>query len=73
MKTTTIEQPGDVSIMATIPESLHSSVTQYIEDHPAWSQARVMQAALSLFLLQNGANQAEVNSLYLDSLFNYEA
>ena len=69
MKPTTTEQPGDVSIMATIPESLHMSVTQYIEDHPAWSQERVMQAALSLFLMQNGANQPHVNRHYLDSLF----
>ncbi|MDV3349936.1 DUF2811 domain-containing protein [Leptolyngbyaceae cyanobacterium CCMR0082] len=69
MKTLNTEQPGDVSIMATIPEALHTSVTQYIEAHPAWSQERVMQAALSLFLLQNGTNQAQVSEVYLDSLF----
>ncbi|NEZ63022.1 DUF2811 domain-containing protein [Leptolyngbyaceae cyanobacterium CCMR0082] len=54
-----------------IPESLYSSITEYIEAHKGWSQERVMQAALSLFLLQNGTNQPQVNNLYLDSLFNY--
>lgn len=63
----------EVSILATIPECLHTSVTQYIESHQGWSQERLMQAALSLFLLRNGVNQPHVNSLYLDSLFGGES
>ncbi|NEZ55464.1 DUF2811 domain-containing protein [Adonisia turfae] len=58
-----------ISTNIEISEALHSSITEYIETHPAWSQERVMQAALSLFLLQNGANQAQVSEVYLDSLF----
>lgn len=58
-----------VSLMVEVPESLHLSIQEYLNTHELWSQERVMQAALSLFLMQNGVNQPHVNSLYLDSLF----
>ncbi|MEM8544370.1 MAG: DUF2811 domain-containing protein [Cyanobacteria bacterium P01_H01_bin.119] len=62
-----------VSLMVEVPESLHISIQDYLNTHELWSQERVMQAALSLFLMQNGVNQPHVNSLYLDSLFGYAA
>lgn len=55
--------------MIEIPETLHVSIQEYLNTHELWSQERVMQAALSLFLMQNGATQPHVNRLYLDSLF----
>ena len=61
--------PATVSLMVEIPEDLYVSIQDYLETHEMWSQERVMQAALSLFLLQNGVNKPHVNSLYLDSLF----
>ncbi|NEZ58572.1 DUF2811 domain-containing protein [Adonisia turfae] len=61
--------PVTVSLMIEIPETLHHSIQDYLNTHELWSQERVMQAALSLFLMQNGANQPHVNRLYLDSLF----
>lgn len=61
--------PVTVSLMIDIPETLHHSMQDYLNNHELWSQERVMQAALSLFLMQNGVNQPHVNSLYLDSLF----
>ncbi|MEO0430938.1 MAG: DUF2811 domain-containing protein [Cyanobacteria bacterium J06656_5] len=61
--------PVTVSLMVEIPEDLHLSIQDYLEAHELWSQERMMQAALSLFLLQNGVNKPHVNSLYLDSLF----
>ncbi|MEM7795929.1 MAG: DUF2811 domain-containing protein [Cyanobacteria bacterium P01_C01_bin.118] len=66
---TPVTAPVTVSLMVEIPESLHLSIQDYLEDHEMWSQERMMQAALSLFLLQNGVNQPHINSLYLDSLF----
>ena len=62
-----------VSLMVEIPETLHLSIQDYLDTHEMWSQERMMQAALSLFLLQNGVNQPHVNSLYLDSLFGCAA
>ena len=61
--------PVTVSLMVEIPEDLHLSIQDYLEAHELWSQERMMQAALSLILLQNGVNKPHVNSLYLDSLF----
>ncbi|MEN8444088.1 MAG: DUF2811 domain-containing protein [Cyanobacteria bacterium J06555_13] len=58
-----------VSLMVEVPESLHLSMQDYLNTHELWSQERIMQAALSLFLMQNGVNQPHINSLYLDSLF----
>ena len=65
--------PSTVSLMVEIPESLHLSIQDYLNTHELWSQERIMQASLSLFLMQNGVNQPHVNSLYLDSLFSYPA
>ncbi|MBX2866092.1 MAG: DUF2811 domain-containing protein [Leptolyngbyaceae cyanobacterium MAG.088] len=61
--------PTTVSLMIEIPEPLHISIQEYLNTHELWSQERVMQAALSLFLMQNGENQPHVNRLYIDSLF----
>ncbi|MEM9487123.1 MAG: DUF2811 domain-containing protein, partial [Cyanobacteria bacterium P01_F01_bin.116] len=49
--------PATVSLMIEIPETLHHSVQDYLNTHELWSQERVMQAALSLFLMQNGMHQ----------------
>lgn len=65
--------PVTVSLMVEIPEPLHVSIKDYLDTHEMWSQERIMQAALSLFLLQNGVNQPHINSLYLDSLFAHKA
>jgi hypothetical protein len=66
-----------VSIFAEIPEELHQSLTNYLENHPNWDQDRVFAAALSLFLLQNSPDQDSENSqnyracarVYLETLF----
>jgi hypothetical protein len=68
-----------VSIMAEIPEELHESLTGYLETHPDWDYDRVLAAALSLFLLQNGTGETPETSrsyrraarVYLDSLFKH--
>jgi hypothetical protein len=62
-----------VSILAEIPEELHESLKGYLENHPAWDQDRVLSAALSLFLLQNGDSDRRTSRVYLDTLFNYAA
>ena len=70
---TPMSMPVSVSLMVEIPEDLYVSIQDYLETHEMWSQERMMQAALSLFLLQNGVNKPHVNSLYLDSLFGCAA
>lgn len=60
-----------VSILAELPESLHASLTTYLEKHPDWDQDQVLTAALSLFLMQNGDCDRDTSSLYLDTLFKH--
>ena len=60
-----------VSILAEIPETLHESLTRYLESHPDWDQDRVFSAALSLFLLQNGDGDRRAARVYLDTLFKH--
>ena len=62
--TTATAPKATVSLMVEIPEVLHVSMQEYLDTHELWSQERIMQAALSLFLMQNGVNQPHVNSLF---------
>ncbi|TAE58352.1 MAG: DUF2811 domain-containing protein [Nostocales cyanobacterium] len=58
-----------VNILTEIPETLHESLKGYLETHPDWDQNRVLTAALSLFLLQNGESDRYAARVYLETLF----
>jgi hypothetical protein len=65
-----------VSILAELPEDLHTALMLYLETHTDWDQDRLLTAALSLFLLQNGSGDPRdrqvdrrAAQIYLDSLF----
>lgn len=58
-----------VSVLTEIPEELYESLRSYLESHPDWDQDRVLAAALSLFLLQNGDSDRRAARVYLDTLF----
>lgn len=60
-----------VSIFTEIPETLHESLKNYLETHPDWDQNRVLTAALSLFLLQNGDSDRRAARVYLETLFHH--
>jgi Protein of unknown function (DUF2811) len=60
-----------VNIFTEIPESLHESLKTYLETHPDWDQNRVLTAALSLFLLQNGESDRGAARVYLETLFHH--
>ncbi|MEO1592110.1 MAG: DUF2811 domain-containing protein [Cyanobacteria bacterium J06632_22] len=62
-----------VSLLVDVPEELYQSLQQYLESHTLWHQNRVFQAALSLFLMQNGISNKQISNLYLDSLFDRAA
>ncbi|MEB3214642.1 MAG: DUF2811 domain-containing protein [Nostocales cyanobacterium 94392] len=58
-----------ISLAAQVPETLHESLKNYLETHPDWDQDRVLTAALSLFLLQNGDSDRRAARVYLETLF----
>lgn len=60
-----------VSLNVEIPEELYDSLRTYVENHQGWSQHRVFCASLSLFLMQNGVKDRQINRLYLDTVFDY--
>jgi predicted TPR repeat methyltransferase len=60
-----------VSIFTQIPETLHESMKTYLELHPDWDENRVLTAALSLFLLQNGESDRRTARVYLETLFHH--
>ncbi|MBV6622971.1 MAG: DUF2811 domain-containing protein [Rivularia sp. (in: Bacteria)] len=60
-----------VSLYAVVPEALHESLKNYLETHPDWDQDRVLTAALSLFLLQNGDSDRQAARVYLETLFHH--
>lgn len=54
-------------------DELPSPITQHLqtfaEQRPDWTQARILNSALSLFLLQNGVNDRAVSQVYLQAMF----
>ena len=59
----------NVLIIDDLPEGISEHLQSFLVQRPGWTQARVMQNALSLFLLQNGVNDQSVSELYLQSMF----
>lgn len=68
-----------ISILTEIPEDLHQSLRNYLDQHPTWDQDQVMTAALSFFLLHSQPQNRlpSVNALdpacakaYLETLFH---
>ena len=58
-----------ISFIQEIPESLRDAMSTFIEEHPNWDQYRLMQAAISGYLLQKGVESREINRLYSQSMF----
>ena len=59
-----------VPILTEIPTILQESMNNYLESHPDWDQNRVLTAALSLFLLQNGESDPRAARVYFETLFH---
>ena len=59
-----------VSFLTEVPPSLNEAMTSFIEDHPNWDQYRLIQAALSGFLIQNGVDSRPINRIYFQNMFS---
>lgn len=58
-----------VVVIDDLPDGLSAHLQSFLAQRPGWTQERVVQNALSLFLLQNGVNDRAVSRLYLQSMF----
>ncbi len=67
-----------VSVEAEINSELHKSLSRYLDSHPYWDLNRMLNASLSMFIMQNwskedGLEQKDYDTcsrVYLDSIFH---
>ncbi len=59
-----------ISFLAEVPPSIKEAMETFIDDHPNWDQYRLIQAALSGFLIQNGVDSRPINRLYFQNMFS---
>ena len=59
-----------ISFLAEVPPSIKEAMEVFIDDHPNWDQYRLIQAALSGFLIQNGVDSRSINRLYFQNMFS---
>ena len=58
-----------VSFIEDVPIYLNDAMRKYLDDHPNWDQHRLMQAAISGYLLEKGVTSLEMRSTYSQSMF----
>ena len=58
-----------VSFIEDIPVYLNEAIRKFIDEHPNWDQHRLMQAAISGYLLEKGVTSIEMRRFYSQSMF----
>ena len=58
-----------VSFIEDVPVYLNDAMRKYLDDHPNWDQHRLMQAAISGYLLEKGFTSLEMRRFYTQSMF----
>jgi hypothetical protein len=61
-----------ISLYVELPESLTEALDHFLDSRPDWDQDRAIQAALSLFLMQNGNSDSAART-HLNTMFSEEA
>jgi hypothetical protein len=61
-----------ISLYVELPESLTEALGNFLDSRTDWDQDRAIQAALSLFLMQN-SNSDSAARTYLNTMFSEEA
>jgi hypothetical protein len=64
-----LESEDTISFQIEIPKQIQQAMTVYIEKHPNWDQYRLLQAAISGFLIQNGISSRLITRLYIGNMF----
>ena len=59
-----------VSFVREVPVYLKEAMSDFIDKHPNWDQYRLVQAAISGYLLDKGVYSREINRLYFKSMFS---
>ena len=58
-----------ISFIEEVPVYLNDAIRKFIDEHPNWDQHRLMQAAISGYLLEKGVTSIEMRRFYSQSMF----
>tara|TARA_Y100000589_G_scaffold25744_1_gene21223 strand:- start:99 stop:350 length:252 start_codon:yes stop_codon:yes gene_type:complete len=59
-----------ISFKCELHSNLQKAMNEFIEKHPNWDQYRIIQAAISGFLMQKGFNDRNLTRLYIGNMFS---
>ena len=60
-----------ISFKCELHENLQKALNEFIDKHPNWDQYRIIQAAISGFLMQKGFNDRNLTRLYVGNMFAF--
>ena len=58
-----------ISFIEDVPVYLNDAIRKFIDEHPNWDQHRLMQAAISGYLLEKGVTSIDMSRFYSQSMF----
>ena len=59
-----------ISFKCELQENLQKAMKEFVEEHPNWDQYRILQAAISGFLMQKGFQNRDLTRLYVGNMFS---
>ena len=65
----TLSTDNVVSFIEEVPSYINDAMSVFMDEHPNWDQYRLIQAAISGFLVQKGVSTREINRIYAQSMF----
>ena len=69
-----IEHNNDeiISFKCELHGNLQKAMIDFVEKHPNWDQYRILQAAISGFLMQKGFQNRNLTRLYVGNMFSMD-
>ena len=61
-----------ISFKCELHENLQLAMNDFLEKHPNWDQYRILQAAISGFLMQKGFQSRNLTRLYVGNMFSID-
>ena len=61
-----------ISFKCDLHENLQLAMNDFVEKHPNWDQYRILQAAISGFLMQKGFLNRNLTRLYVGNMFSMD-
>ena len=61
-----------ISFRCELHENLQMAMNNFVEKHPNWDQYRILQAAISGFLMQKGFQNRNLTRLYVGNMFSMD-